>query len=707
MQNSILKAVVLALSFGSSLIACSGDGPSDESTVLNGGSDDVDAGKDQGTGGGSGRAGAGQAGSTSSGGSSTAGTNGSVASAATAGSASSSGTAGSGGWTDSGDGDSDAAGRGPDGSAAEGGAAGADSAGTAAADAAGPAGSVGTAGTAGSGGSPVCVANATGCVDRSHAGHCNASGTGWAVEYSCSPGFDCENGACVGPIRAHLQRSVDLQYVQDRSPDELDQCAADVAQDIAAGRLACDAKHAVQQLKPRFGLFLGNTWIVRNAYSPDSCQSTIDGFVQCQWTRLKRIVDVLHVSAPEMLCAAHMAEFVAQTNVTESVWKNICVSGTQGKWGPNTCVPDIAHKQAARDYLVDWGKRFVDAGIRAFVFGQARLMGGGAGCTVSSDGAAGFKWVIDMIRSYAEGKGISKLYFGAQAACSVQVGGVEQIDFVMGAQHLEPHNGWLLQPLLRKGPYLHGGIYGSEDWHDANLQNDSNDLPVLLDYDNWSEDPAVPDDIRHLARISDNAQRARVLADHFRHLHLYNPNAYLSIPVSKVLGNNSQTTCTGVNQWHFSANACGIVSAAQQLFLHPDIPITSSNTDPEPAIRRGYWGQQLRGKDAMVSWLYWVLLRRAMRPGETNARVQFMPSLINTPLGARFDLADEITGSTEFAVFGVSNDGFVDLVYRAILLREPDAVGKAFWLSQLASKTRSEVLYAISNCSEANDLYAE
>ena len=157
--------------------------------------------------------------------------------------------------------------------------------------------------------------------------------------------------------------------------------------------------------------------------------------------------------------------------------------------------------------------------------------------------------------------------------------------------HHEPSKGRLLQPLSTQGPFLGTTPYGPDDWHDANITNNHRRLPVLLDYDNWSSDPAIPDDIRRLAQVSNDADRGRVLRDHVRHLHLYDPLVWLSIPVSKTLGNAQGTRCTGINQWHFSASACGLVGAAKDALDEVEATPTAAASAGNPPIRTGYWGQ--------------------------------------------------------------------------------------------------------------------
>jgi len=206
--------------------------------------------------------------------------------------------------------------------------------------------------------------------------------------------------------------------------------------------------------------------------------------------------------------------------------------------------------------------------------------------------------------------------------------------------------------------------------------------------------------------MADHAARGRVLRDHARHLHLYDPQVWLSVPVSKVLGNAQGTTCTGVNQWHFSASACGLVGPAKQVLDSLEAIPTVDDSASDPPIRRSYWGQQLRGRDATVSWLYRVFLGRAPDAAGYAFHVASMPALIEVPCGARSSLAKTLVASSEFAANGVGNDAFVDMLYRGFLLREADAAGKGWWISQLGTMSRAQAIDSFCNSSEGNALYA-
>eukprot|EP00045_Choanoeca_perplexa_P006149 m.52230 g.52230 ORF g.52230 m.52230 type:complete len:482 (-) comp13490_c0_seq2:187-1632(-) len=375
-------------------------------------------------------------------------------------------------------------------------------------------------------------------------------------------------------------------------------------------------------------------------------------------------------------------------------------------------------------YLCAMGKAFIDGGSTVFLFGQARLTGGNLGpntSAVSTAGCEGFAYVIKALQAYAATNNAGPVYFGAQAACCITApNGTSLIDWVYGAQHLQPieagNRPMLVQPLARSGPALTTPqpnapwpwLYGAGDWHDANLVNNANALPVVLDYDNWSGTLSKPDDIRTLACLPNATVRAQAISNRFYHLINYNPRAFVSIPLSKDLAGLAapapfgNVTCYGnasaAHGKYFSANACGIVDIAAALFQLPYNPDSPPNpTAPTMAtsrpINRIYWGQQLRAADATVSWLYRAILNRSvdLEPGYVGALASLPQVLepgsssvheaadMNEAQGARAGLATQLVMSAEFhrtagclpAVTATCAERAVVGVYRALLLEEP------------------------------------
>jgi hypothetical protein len=227
----------------------------------------------------------------------------------------------------------------------------------------------------------------------------------------------------------------------------------------------------------------------------------------------------------------------------------------------------------------------MDGGVRAFFFGQSRLTGGGRACNddytgcsrVSVAGAEGFAKVLSNLKAYAQAQGYGKVYFGPQAASGFELAnGTDLADWSYGAQHLYAHGKWLVQPFSINGtePALGPQWYGSSDLHDANRVNNAREIPVLLDFDNFSgketpvlrhfytqngsfyqdrlgtnigkalKQPGVslgdedrPDDIRRLSAWP-NATRDSFVRTLWHILRLYNPRASLSLPLSKAAGGN-------------------------------------------------------------------------------------------------------------------------------------------------------------------------
>lgn len=190
----------------------------------------------------------------------------------------------------------------------------------------------------------------------------------------------------------------------------------------------------------------------------------------------------------------------------------------------------------------------MDGGVRAFFFGQSRLTGGGRACNadytgcsrVSVAGAEGFSKVLSNLKAYAQERGYGKVYFGPQAASGFELAdGTDLADWSYGAQHLYARGEWLVQPFSINGtePAQGPQWYGSGDLHDANRLNNAREIPVLLDFDNFSGDEDRPDDIRRLSAWP-NATRDAFVRTLWNILRLYNPRASLSLPLSKAAGGN-------------------------------------------------------------------------------------------------------------------------------------------------------------------------
>lgn len=519
------------------------------------------------------------------------------------------------------------------------------------------------------------------CVNSSHYGFRScATGDALDGDHPCRPGFSCSpsTGTCAAAdLATHLLRAVDYQIVETVAASEASRCdALDPAADAAAGNMLCEVLHGTAATLPTFGHSLGNTWET----APASQNGTIDGCAfndaagwrACIGANVAKQAALIAARAPHVLLSAGLMEYLSQGNLDrpEDFPAQVCRPGTVGQWGNNhTCVPDVT-TQAAQDYYVSWGQVYLDAGIRAFFFGQARLTGGGRGCEpdgvtgcsrVSVRGAAGFAAVLARLKSYAASKGYgSRVYFGPQAASGFQLAnGTELADWVYGAQHLYQLQQWLVQPFGVNGSAPPAGPqwYGAADPHDANRVNNQNALPVLLDFDNFSGDEDKPDDIRRLSSWP-NASRAAFVRTLWHTLRLYNPRATLSVPLSKAAGGNwpafaqPQGQCWS-GRWgsgdglYFGAVSCNLLNVTAELFRQEE-------QHPAPAavlaaVDTSHFGTALQSPDLTAVWAFRTLLDRDFGTVvEYRNCVEALPPLVLGARGARAELASTILASPEF-----------------------------------------------------------
>eukprot|EP00054_Salpingoeca_dolichothecata_P009433 m.53192 g.53192 ORF g.53192 m.53192 type:complete len:644 (+) comp18366_c0_seq1:249-2180(+) len=590
---------------------------------------------------------------------------------------------------------------------------------------------------------------------------------------SCPSQTQCLANVCQGDLEMHLARSA---FIQDASlfgqPSELNNCSSNPMEDVRAGRVLCDVYHAAAQTQPGILHELGNTWMTFYPTPTDPCLQNVTTWRRCTSKWLRNVATLLRSVAPSALFSGGLMEFLHRNNLDDpSQFEEACLTGTIGKWGDgnNTCVPDIANSFVARKYYIAMGKVFIDANITVFLFGQARLTGGndGTSSAVSQAGAKGFQYVIDELRAYAKTTTSSPLYFGAQAACCVQTepGGESLIQWVYGAQHMQPvaagSQQIMVQPLSRASAFFlepqqnppWKWLYGDKDWHDANLVNNQNELPVVLDFDNWSGDPDLPDDIRTLACLSNSSARSQAVSDKFYHLNNYNPRAFVSVPLSKVMSSliapapYTNAKCYG-NQSsnhppYFSANACGIIGIAKKIFAlpflkdNPPSPTTLLSNSSKP-VSRVYFGQQLRSPDATVAWLYRSILNRTVELSGYTTSLSALPQIqvpggqpgtteannLNRAAGPRAQLVLRLIRSAEFnATFGCESDTnlpgqvypslacateIVTRSFRAIMLADADTPIIDPFAEKLHTGNSSilEIVDAFSGQADAEHLYS-
>eukprot|EP01116_Phalansterium_solitarium_P006235 TRINITY_DN18544_c0_g1_i1.p1 TRINITY_DN18544_c0_g1~~TRINITY_DN18544_c0_g1_i1.p1 ORF type:complete len:599 (-),score=174.79 TRINITY_DN18544_c0_g1_i1:51-1847(-) len=563
-----------------------------------------------------------------------------------------------------------------------------------------------------------CPPNKLICLNSTHWIR-NVLGTADECEIGqCPQPTYCDGRSCVGDIAFHLSRAADYQLVMDVTADELDKCGA-WADDAAAGRILCDVWHATDFLQPSFGLSLFIDWLTFQQNNSNPCLASPAAYRQCLSQNSARQIAALQARSPTLMASGGLMEFIDKNNLDDPTqYPAVCVPGSEGAWGDNnTCIPDIKGSQYARDYYVAWGKAYIDAGVRAIFFGQARLTGGeaqpGVTSAVSEAGAEGFQYVIQQLRAYAAAQNYSTVYFGPQAACCIVANGVEQADFVYGAQHLMTAGpDYLVQPLMRKGhPF-----YGPNDWHDANLINDASGIPVILDYDNWSGNPSIKDDIRLLASAP-LPERIAMMKNHWRNLRLYNPRATVIVVLSKFVACFDPGTCgvpmapedmflnigpSGV----YSSMNCGTANISRELLLEAFPDPTAVNGSQTQPIDRVWWGQQLRVPDVLVTWAYLAILNRNADLGGYEYAVQMLPSSVDSASGARCDFVMTLVESAEYQKMCAASTNCaavtVTALSRSILLWTPDAASLDYYVSLLASGMLTPAKLAAMFCAAAD-----
>lgn len=589
------------------------------------------------------------------------------------------------------------------------------------------------------------------------------------VPTGCGPGFTCHSlpvARCRSErgFAGHSAKAAGYELMASVPASQLRECTSDAGADARAGRLLCEAKHATEVLQPTLAIHFSTTWLhvsnrkgmpcdpgLEPSGSNDVCRGcpTAAAYRACFTKNLKAVVAAMVTASPKMLVQCDLAEALFcntaggegcmlddPSDFTEA---KACQPGSMNKWGPGSCVPNIRSVAGQRFYSV-WGKSQLDAGCNALYWGEARMIGGSdlnnsavlPDSCVSHAGSLGFSTVINELRTYATTQGYGPTYYGPQAACGFPLpNGTDVADFVIGAQHLQGIGEDLVQPLAPSGSALPAagwrGVdsYISQwDWHDANRLNNKNRLPVVLEFDNFSGQKYLLDDIRRLA-ATPNASRAQVLTNLWRHLSLYNPRASLSIPIIKaMLFVPDQTQCfspisTSTAGWGppavFGAVSCDVVAPAARLFASLDssgaTPLQLALSPPPVGIERTYLGRQLQQADTTAAWLFQVLLARDFTStSEYRNMVESLPNRTTDGLlscaGARASAATTIVASAEFRSSTCSKDNacLARRLMNALALREPTGPAE---LEELLERLDShEVAEALARefCLEADSI---
>ena len=205
-------------------------------------------------------------------------------------------------------------------------------------------------------------------------------------------------------------------------------------------------------------------------------------------------------------------------------------------------------------------------------------------------------------------------------------------------------------PTLKKGSYV-WSQYGSGDFHDASRHSALH--PTVLDFDNFSGDSAVYDDIRRLAAWP-NATRVTFVASLVRYARTYGNTVFVTVPFTKwLVCPNNQCNCyannalnlAGAGDIYFSAFACGLVNSTKTLW--------DEGGDVSPfnnGINTSFLGTQAQGSDDTAVLVFAALLDRSFssRTEYENA-VATLPPRIYAAAGPRATFVTVVAESTEFS----------------------------------------------------------
>lgn len=117
-------------------------------------------------------------------------------------------------------------------------------------------------------------------------------------------------------------------------------------------------------------------------------------------------------------------EYENPKNGKEVDYSDMCLEGTQGRWGDRTCVPTFNSKKY-RDYLKSITQEAMDIGIQSFMFGQVFLQ------DENSTAQSKLPNIIADMRKYAKSKGL-QIVIGAQTNSITDEKYLRMFDFIEG-----------------------------------------------------------------------------------------------------------------------------------------------------------------------------------------------------------------------------------------------------------------------------------
>ncbi|MCB9061205.1 MAG: hypothetical protein H6622_06760 [Halobacteriovoraceae bacterium] len=240
------------------------------------------------------------------------------------------------------------------------------------------------------------------------------------------------------------------------------------------------------------------------------------------------------------------SNYVNKKNNQTFKFKEMCKENTLGKWGKNSCIPDIS-KNEYRQYLLQLFSEAIDSGVRDFLFGQIDLQ----------DSTQYLKYFLEELYSIAQSKS-AEIIIGGQTGWVSDPRYIGSFDYIVAPSRISKDGKFNSD---KEDCFeAHKDIIANETQNEANqrarffCQNlgwmppfSKNAKNVIVEFDWWS----IDDDIHRFARLSPQ-QRSIVLTT-ARNFFIDELNLGFIMPYRLPLNGGIDDGCFGFNQYVYSS----------------------------------------------------------------------------------------------------------------------------------------------------------
>jgi len=203
----------------------------------------------------------------------------------------------------------------------------------------------------------------------------------------CSAPTHCIEGACIGSLSLHLYRKADYSLVQSLLLSERHANTNVLARVHDTRTNLMSVLTDARKFKPTAGLHLGTTRLTRRV-----CNNT-DDCLCLEWYYMRRCIlerlasfgDKLREESPYLTLSADLSEYIAAANLEQPA-----------------LLPS---------YFIDWGRTFIDAGMRVLLFSRVLRVAGNPEGTLSWNGRHALSAIMSYLEQYASHKGHRAISF--------------------------------------------------------------------------------------------------------------------------------------------------------------------------------------------------------------------------------------------------------------------------------------------------------